>query len=125
MQNDEQLIAALVSAGTVRKAAAAAGVSASTIRNRLKDADFRAAYDAIRGELLQDATASMLSRLENATETLSDVMTDAESPANVRISAADSLLRHCLRYLATSDIERRIAALEASQAALEGDENDV
>lgn len=123
--NDEKILAALVAAGSVRRAAAVAGVSESTIRNRLKDADFRAAYDAIRGELLQDATASMLSRLENATETLSDVMTDAESPANVRISAADSLLRHCLRYLATSDIERRIAALEASQAALEGDENDV
>lgn len=117
--NDEKILAALVAAGSVRRAAAVAGVSESTIRNRLKDADFRAAYDAIRGELLQDATASMLSRLENATETLSDVMTDAESPANVRISAADSLLRHCLRYLATSDIERRIAALEASQAALE------
>lgn len=125
MQNDETILAALVAAGSVRRAAAVAGVSESTIRNRLKDADFRAAYDAIRGELLQDATASMLSRLENATETLSDVMTDAESPANVRISAADSLLRHCLRYLATSDIERRLAALEASQAALEGDENDV
>ena len=122
MQNDETILAALVAAGSVRRAAAVAGVSESTIRNRLKDADFRAAYDAIRGELLQDATASMLSRLENATETLSDVMTDAESPANVRISAADSLLRHCLRYLATCDFERRIAALEASQ---EVDNRDV
>lgn len=121
MQNDEAILAALVAAGSVRRAAAVAGVSESTIRNRLKDADFRAAYDAIRGELLQDATASMLSRLENATETLSDVMTDAESPANVRVSAADSLLRHCLRYLATSDIERRLAALEATQATLEGE----
>lgn len=51
-------------------------------------------------------------------------MNDAENPANVRVSAADSLLRHCLRYLATADIERRLSALEASQAALEGDENN-
>ena len=125
MKNDEKILAALVTAGSVRTAASVAGVSESTVRNRLKDADFRAAYEAIKSELLQGATAAMLSKLETATETISDVMNNAENPANVRVSAADSLLRHCLRYLATSDIERRIAALEASQAAMEGDENDV
>ena len=125
MKNDEKILAALVTAGSVRTAASVAGVSESTVRNRLKDADFRAAYEAIKSELLQGATAAMLSKLETATETISDVMNNAENPANVRVSAADSLLRHCLRYLATSDIERRIAALEASQAALEGDENNV
>ncbi len=125
MQNDETILAALVAAGSVRRAAAVAGVSESTIRNRLKDADFRAAYDAIRGELLQDATASMLSKLETATETISDVMNDAENPANVRVSAASVLLQHCLRYLSAADFERRISALEASQAVLEGDENNV
>lgn len=125
MKNDEKILAALVTAGSVRTAASVAGVSESTIRNRLKDADFRAAYEAIKSELLQGATASMLSKLETATETIADVMNDAENPANVRVSAADSLLRHCLRYLATADIERRLSALEASQAALEGDENNV
>ena len=120
MKNDEKILAALVTAGSVRTAASVAGVSESTVRNRLKDADFRAAYEAIKSELLQGATASMLSKLETATETIADVMNDAENPANVRVSAADSLLRHCLRYLATADIERRLSALEEAQAALEG-----
>ena len=120
MKNDEKILAALVTAGSVRTAASVAGVSESTVRNRLKDADFRAAYEAIKSELLQGATAAMLSKLETATETISDVMNDAENPANVRVSAADSLLRHCLRYLATADIERRLSALEEAQAALEG-----
>ena len=120
MKNDEKILAALVTAGSVRTAASVAGVSESTVRNRLKDADFRAAYEAIKSELLQGATAAMLSKLETATETISDVMNDAENPANVRVSAADSLLRHCLRYLAAADIERRLSALEEAQAALEG-----
>lgn len=123
MKNDEKILAALVTAGSVRTAASVAGVSESTVRNRLKDADFRAAYEAIKSELLQGATAAMLSKLETATETISDVMNDAENPANVRVSAADSLLRHCLRYLATAEIERRLSALEEAQAALEVKDN--
>ena len=122
MQNDEKILAALLSAGTVRNAAVAAGVSASTIRNRLKDAEFRAMYEERKSELLQTATASMLAKLEDATSAISDLMCDAECPANVRLAAADSLLRHCLRYLSVADIERRLAALEAAQ---EVDNRDV
>lgn len=123
MINDEQLIAALVTAGSVRTAASVAGVSEATIRNRLRDPDFRAAFESIKSELLQSATAAMVSRLEGATNTLSDVLSDVENPANVRVSAADSLLRHCLRYITAADFERRIAALEEAQAALEGKDN--
>ena len=122
MMNDEQLIAALVSAGTVRKAASAAGCSESTIRNRLKDAEFRAMYEERKSELLQTAAASMLAKLEDATSAISDLMSDEGCPANVRLAAADSLLRHCLRYLSAADIERRLAALEAAQ---EVEKNDV
>ena len=125
MINDEQLIAALVSAGSVRTAATAAGVSESTIRNRLRDPDFRAAFESVKSELLQGATAAMVSRLENATNTLSEVLSDVENPASVRVSAASVLLQHALRYLSAADFERRISALKASQAALEGDENNV
>ena len=120
MMNDEQLIAALVSAGTVRKAASAAGCSESTIRNRLKDAEFRAMYEERKS--LQTAAASMLAKLEDATSAISDLMSDEGCPANVRLAAADSLLRHCLRYLSAADIERRLAALEAAQ---EVEKNDV
>jgi DNA-binding transcriptional LysR family regulator len=120
-KNDEKILAALLSAGSVRTAATAAGVSESTVRNRLKDSSFRAAYEAGKGELLQTATASMLTKLEEATATISDLMSDGDSPANLRLAAADSLLRHCLRYVATADIERRLAALEAAQDALEGE----
>jgi len=115
MKNDEKILAALLTAGSVRTAATAAGVSVSTIRNRMQDRNFRAAYEAAKSDLLQTASASMLSRLNDATGTITDVMNDGEIPANVRVSAADSLLRHCLRYLATADIERRLAALEAAQ----------
>ena len=123
MINDEQLIAALVTAGSVRTAASVAGVSEATIRNRLRDPDFRAAFETIKSELLQSATAAMLSKLETATETISDVMNDAQNTPNVRVSAASVLLQHCLRYLSAADFERRIAALEEAQAALEGKDN--
>lgn len=119
--DDSRILSALLSAGTIRGAAAAAGTSESTVRNRLADADFRQRYDAARGELLQGATAAMLARLTDATEVLTEVMTDSFSANTTRLQAADTLLRHCLRYVSISEIERRIAALEATVGGFENE----
>ena len=112
---DERILAALLTAGSVRAAAKSASVSEGTIRNRLSDPDFRAKYDALRGDLLQEATAGMTAHLQAATETMTAIMEDTENAASVRLAACDALLRHCLRYFSATEIERRIAALEAAQ----------
>ena len=46
---------------------------------------------------------------------LAKVMTDSETAATVRVSAADSVLRHGLRYVEQYEIIKRIEALEAKQ----------
>ncbi len=113
--NDKQILAALIANGSIRAAAKSASVSESTIRNRLADPDFRAEFDKLRGELLQEATAGMTAHLQAATETMTAIMEDTENAASVRLAACDALLRHCLRYFSATEIERRIAALEAAQ----------
>ena len=112
--NDQQILAALIASGSIRAAAKSAGVAESTIRNRMADPDFRAKYDAMRGELLQEAAQGLTARLESATATMSEIMEDGQNPASVRVSAADAVLRHALRYLEAADILRRLDALEAA-----------
>ncbi len=117
--DDEKILAALLTAGSVRKAAQIADISESTIRNRLKDDSFRAEYDRQRGDLLQEATAAMTARLQAATETMTEIMEDEQNAASVRLAACDGLLRHCLRYYSTAELERRLCALEAASQEVE------
>ena len=75
--NDKQILAALIANGSIRAAAKSAGVAESTIRNRMADPDFRAEFDKIRGELLQEAAQGLTARLESATATMSEIMEDS------------------------------------------------
>lgn len=113
--SDEKILAALITAGSIRRAAQIADISESTIRNRMADPEFKAKYDKLRGDLLQEAAQGLTARLESATATMSEIMEDGQNPASVRVSAADAVLRHALRYVEAADILRRLDALEAIQ----------
>ena len=111
-KNNEQILAALVATGSVRAAAKAVGVSETTIRARLNDPDFRKEYETAKGAILTEACDSLAARLTHAVEVLVDVLDNTENAATVRVSAADSLLRHALRYIEMGNILLRLDALE-------------
>lgn len=117
--SDEKVLAALLENGSIRKAAAALGCSAGCVRDRLRDEQFKNRFEEAKAAALNEATDCMKIRVSSAVDTLSAVMEDTDNPATVRTSAADSLLRHTLRYIEQADILRRLAALEAAR---EGDE---
>ena len=119
--DDERILAALIACGSVRAAAKSVNISESTIRNKLKDPAFREKYDKLRVEMLQEAAQGLTARLGDATETLSSIMGDTKSPATVRCSAADSILRFALRYVEAADILRRLDALEQSLKEVENE----
>lgn len=110
--NDEQIISALLNCGSLRKAAESLGTTANTISNRLKKEDFRKRYETAKAELLSETVGVMKSNLSGAVNTLTEVMNNKENPATVRVSAADSLLRHTTRYIETAEIESRLKKLE-------------
>lgn len=113
-KNDEQIMSALLLAGSVRRAAKIADVSESTIRNRLKDKSFREAYDRQRADFMQQITAGIAAKLENAVDVAAELLENPNTPASVRLGAVDALLRNFLRYFTASEIERRLSALEAA-----------
>ncbi len=115
-KNDETILSALISCGSVRAAAKAANCSETTIRTRLKDKDFQQKYEKTKGDILAEACDAISARLTRAVDTLSDVLEDTENAATVRVSAADSLLRHGLRYIEVANILARLEAIEKIQA---------
>lgn len=112
---DEKMLSALLAEGSIRSAAKSLRCSESTVRKRLENADFRQRYEALKSEILCEVCDKIQSRLITATDTLTSVMENQDNPATVRVSAADSLLRHGLRYIEIANIERRIIALEKAQ----------
>lgn len=116
--SDEQLLTALLVHGGVAKAATALNMSRNAIK-RLQDKGFRQQYDSAQGALLSVASTAMADGLNDAVNALLDVIRDKDSAASVRVSAADSLLRHCCRYIESASICRRLDALEAKNINME------
>ena len=111
--NDETILAALISCGSVRRAAKVADCSETTIRARLADTEFKAQYTVAKAAILDEACDALTARLTRAIDTLCDVLDNTENAATVRVSAADALLRHGLRYVEVANIIARLAVLEA------------
>ncbi len=110
--SNAQIMAALVACGSVRTAAKAVGCSETTIRTRLTDPDFRAQYEKAKSEILLEACDALSARLTSAVDALSSVLDADSTPANAKITAADAILRHGLRYVEVANIIRRLDALE-------------
>ena len=114
-KNDEIILSALIAAGSIRAAAKIAECSETTIRTRLNDNDFRQRYEQAKGAILTEACDAISARLTRAIDTLCEVLEDTENAATVRVSAADSLLRHGLRYVEVANILARLEAIEKAQ----------
>ena len=115
--SDDVILEALLTAGSARQAARRLGCSLSCVRDRMAKPTFKTKYEQAKADALTDAIDNLSVQLTSAVDVLAKVMTDSETAATVRVSAADSVLRHGLRYLEQYEIIKRIEALEAAQKA--------
>ena len=105
---DEQIIAALLSNGTQRAAAAACGVDECTIYNRMNDGDFKALYNAAKADLIRAAVFNINNQLQAAINTVVEVMNDKESNPAIRLQAAQTILNNAGKF------SERLASSEAA-----------
>lgn len=105
-------LSALITSPTIRDAAASAGIDESTLRRYMKDGSFKIAYDRALSELLQDATRTAHNALCAALEVLKDICMNEDETAQVRVSAARSLIDYALKLRDATTIEERLSKLE-------------
>lgn len=110
--SNETILAALISSGSIRKAAVVAQCSEATIRQRLKDETFNKEYSEAKQTVLTEACDALSARLTLAVDTLCEIIENSETPTTVKVSASDTLLRHGLRYVEAVNIIKRIETLE-------------
>lgn len=111
----EEVIAALLSCGTLCAAAERAGVSESSIARWLREPEFNRAYREARRAALEVSLHAVARASTTAIATLLLIMKDADSSAGARVSAAGKILDLAMRFLEVDDIEARLDAVEAAQ----------
>ena len=106
--SDEKIIAALLSGGTIKAAAAAAGVSERTIYDRMNSGEFQALYKAAKADLIRAAVFSLNGKVQAAIDTTAAIMEDENNNAAVRLQAAQTILNNAGKFA------QRLQADEAS-----------
>lgn len=112
---DEQIIAALITHATKREAAAAVGLGMTTLYTRMKKEGFQKKYRAACRELLKNHTAAIQSHMGAAIDATREIMDDENNAPQVRLNAADAILRHGMRMTEQMDILDQLDELEGEE----------
>jgi len=111
-RKQEEAIAALLTQRNVEEAARAAGIGTRTLLRWLKLPDFQTAYREARRTAFGQAVARLQQGASAAATTLLKTMIDPNTPASVRVRAAESVMNHAMKAIEIEDIEARVSALE-------------
>ena len=120
-RKDELIISALIGSPTVKAASAACGVSETQIYARLRKPAFKEKYDTARRELLEQSTAYIQGRVSEAVRTMYNIMRDPDASQQVRLNAADTIMRNSLKLTEQTDILAQLAELEKWRREVNGE----
>jgi hypothetical protein len=115
-RQQEQTIAALLSHGTIKAAAARCGISESTLRRWMRLANFKAAYESARANILTRVSGELQNGALEAVLLLKEIARDANSPVPSRVTAARCVLEFALQLDQFHTMQARLAQLEAARA---------
>ncbi len=111
--SDEQIIAALITNGTLRAAASAVGISERALYDRMNNGEFQARYRAAKADVLREAVKTLNGQLKAAISTVTEIMMDKEANPAIRLQSAQTILNHAGKF-----IERLQAAEDAVETQI-------
>ena len=117
----EQAIAALLSQRNHEEAARVAGIGVATLLRWQKLPEFQTAYRQARREAFGQSIARLQQGTSAAATTLLKTMIDANTPASVKVRAAEAIFNHAAKAIEIEDIEARLSELERAAEALKSD----
>ena len=95
---DEQLVAALMACGTVKKACDTLHISETTFRARMHEEGFQRVYTEARTDLLRNTVNRLSTAATDAVDVIEEVMKSKTANPAVRIQAARWILDYCGKY---------------------------
>ena len=110
----EEAVAALLTQRNIEEAAKATGIAPNTLLKWMKEPEFQAAYRDARRSAFSQSIARLQQGTAAAATTLLKTMIDANTPACVKVRAAEAIFNHAAKAIEIEDIEARVSALEAA-----------
>ena len=96
--SDEEIIAALLSTGTIKAAADAAGLSTRALYDRMNAPEFRTLYRQAKTDVIRSAVHNLNSHIQEAVDTIADILTDTDTNPAVRLQAAGAILSNAEKF---------------------------
>jgi transposase-like protein len=116
-RKQEEAIAALLTQRNIEEAAGAVGIAAKTLLRWMKEPEFDAAYRKARRSAFSQSVARLQQGTSAAAATLLKTMIDPNTPASVRVRAAEAIFNHAAKAIEIEDIEAQVAELERDAEA--------
>lgn len=113
----EKALSALLVSRTQAEAAALAGIGESTLREYMKDAEFKERYNLACRELVREAARQAQQTLSPALRT---IVEDEDEQTQARITAARTMLEYSLKLSEHADILEQLRELERWRDNLNG-----
>ena len=107
-------MAALLTEGSIEKAAHAAGIGVTTAWRWYGTEEFQAEYKSRQKEIIKHVVMRIKGAMSEALDVLRDIMADDDNPASARVAAARSILDNAFRSIETEDILERLEVLEST-----------
>jgi hypothetical protein len=117
----EEAIAALLTQRNIEEAAKVAGIGANTLLRRLKVPEFQTAYREARRAAFSQSIARLQQGAAAAATTLLKTIIDPNTPASVRVRAAECVMNQATKAIEIEDIEARVSELERAAEASKSD----
>lgn len=96
--SDEEIISALLGSGSLQEAATALNVAPRTLYERMAKREFKAAYSAVKTDIIRRAVFAMNVKLSAAVQTIADIMEDQSAPAATRLQAAKVIIDNAGKF---------------------------
>jgi len=112
-KKDEAIIA-LLTQRNIEEAAKSAGIAPNTLLKWMKEPEFDAAYRSAKRAAYGQAVARLQQGTSAAATTLLKTLIDPNTPASVKVRAAEAIFNHAAKAIEIEDIEARVTALEVS-----------
>lgn len=109
----DRFLKAMLQCASVDEACKQAGINRTTGYKYLKDDVFLAEYRSLRRETMQQVTAQLQKKSEEAVAVLAEVMNDKEAPHASRVSSAKNVLDVAYRSLELDDYQKEIEEIKS------------
>lgn len=109
------IVRTLLDNPNIARASELLGISIDKVNKIMATEEFRRQYNTAKQSQLQQYTDNLSNTIPQVTATLSDIVSDVDSPPMCKIVAGRTLLEYALKFREVTEISQRIARIEENQ----------